>query len=282
MAPAGFWRRFAAHTLDVAVIALGSALVGFVLALLAHFAGLSIPVETAESSRFELLANLAGIAVGWLYYALQESGWRQATLGKRLIGIEVTDLAGERISFARATGRFFAALLSYLTLFIGFLMAGFTARRQALHDMVAGTLVVRTPGASTTLGWVLFALVTMLWGVVLVVALSMAWPAWQAEQARAGLPPVVAAGEEAAAAIERYVDTYGDFPVALEDTDYAQSLSPRAPLVSVDPDQVRLTVAARDGSMFLVMTPLMVADGIEWMCQADPDEPANYPASCVH
>ncbi|PYV64750.1 MAG: RDD family protein, partial [Acidobacteria bacterium] len=59
-------------------------------------------------------------------------------------GLKVTDLAGRRISFARASGRYFAKYLSSMTLLIGYIMAGFTERKQALHDMIAGTLVIRT------------------------------------------------------------------------------------------------------------------------------------------
>ncbi|MDX6593454.1 MAG: hypothetical protein QOJ13_2650 [Gaiellales bacterium] len=65
-----------------------------------------------------------------------------ATLGRRALGIKVTDVEGNRITFARATGRYFAKILSALTLLIGYIMAAFTARKQALHDLIAGTLVV--------------------------------------------------------------------------------------------------------------------------------------------
>ncbi len=78
----------------------------------------------------------------WLYFALMESSPRQATLGKQALGIMVTDLAGQRISFARATGRFFAKILSGLILWIGYVMAAFTERKQALHDLLASCLVV--------------------------------------------------------------------------------------------------------------------------------------------
>ena len=72
-----------------------------------------------------------------------ESSSLQATLGKMIFGMKVTDLNGNRISFARATGRHFAKYLSSMILFIGYIMAGFTERKQALHDMIAGTLVIR-------------------------------------------------------------------------------------------------------------------------------------------
>jgi uncharacterized RDD family membrane protein YckC len=81
--------------------------------------------------------------IGWLYDALQESSVHQATFGKRACGLRVTDLNGQRISFARATGRHFAEILSAITLFIGYMMAGWTERKQALHDIIAGTYVVR-------------------------------------------------------------------------------------------------------------------------------------------
>jgi len=77
-----------------------------------------------------------------LYYALMESSAKQATLGKMAISIKVTDMAGNRISFGRATGRYFGKYVSALIMYIGFLMAGFTQQKQALHDIMAGCLVV--------------------------------------------------------------------------------------------------------------------------------------------
>jgi uncharacterized RDD family membrane protein YckC len=71
-----------------------------------------------------------------------ESSVKQATLGKLAIGIIVTDLQGSRITFGRATGRYFGKILSSLILSIGYIMAGFTEKKQALHDMIAGCLVV--------------------------------------------------------------------------------------------------------------------------------------------
>ncbi len=79
----------------------------------------------------------------WLYEAFMESSSYQATLGKMIFGMKVTDLNGNRISFGRATGRHFAKWLSGLILCIGYMMVGFTERKQGLHDMLAGTLVRR-------------------------------------------------------------------------------------------------------------------------------------------
>jgi uncharacterized RDD family membrane protein YckC len=85
-----------------------------------------------------------GVGASWIYEAAMESSSKQATLGKMVFGMRVTDLAGNRISFARATGRHFAKYISAMILLVGYIMAGFTQNKQALHDMIAGTLVRRT------------------------------------------------------------------------------------------------------------------------------------------
>lgn len=123
---AGFWRRFAAVLID-AIILLIPLIILFVLAAAARASVLDTP--------------LAWIGQ-WLYFALMESSEKQATLGKQALGIIVTDYRGQRISFGRATGRFFAKIVSGLLLGIGYIMAGFTERKQALHDMMASTLVI--------------------------------------------------------------------------------------------------------------------------------------------
>ena len=94
-------------------------------------------------------AAVGAVAVGillvgeWLYYGLMESSSWQATLGKKAIGLKVTDLEGKRISFARATGRHFAKFLSALLLNLGFLIIAITSRKQGLHDLITDCLVLR-------------------------------------------------------------------------------------------------------------------------------------------
>jgi uncharacterized RDD family membrane protein YckC len=106
------------------------------------FAGV---MSGASRSGIPFLGGVVGFVIGiagtWLYEAFMLSSTRQATLGKMIFGMKVTDLSGNRLSFAHATGRYFAKWLSAFTLLIGYIMAGFTERKQALHDMVAGTLV---------------------------------------------------------------------------------------------------------------------------------------------
>ena len=134
---AGFWRRFAAWILDGLLLSLVT------LPFTLQFGG----DAAAQAGRASATGTISTV-VGWLYYALMESSAKQATVGKMALGIVVTDLEGRRIGFGRATGRYFAKILSALILGIGFLMAGFTERKQALHDMVASTLVVKAEAPS--------------------------------------------------------------------------------------------------------------------------------------
>lgn len=90
-----------------------------------------------------MIVNIFTILVSWLYYAIMESSSKQGTLGKMATGLKVTDLNGNRISFGRASGRYFGRILSGIILDIGFLMIAFTQKKQGLHDMIAETLVVK-------------------------------------------------------------------------------------------------------------------------------------------
>jgi uncharacterized RDD family membrane protein YckC len=87
--------------------------------------------------------QLVNIVIGWLYFALQDSSQKQGTFGKQIVGIKVTDLQGNRISFGRATGRYFAKWITGCTCGIGFLMPLWTEKKQTLHDMIAGCLALK-------------------------------------------------------------------------------------------------------------------------------------------
>ena len=140
---AGFGVRFAAYLIDGILLAI----VVYILSML--FGGNEITVQQHEgfgySWRIEYFNanNLLSTVAGWLYFAVMESSPGQATLGKNLLGIKVTGMDGERISFLNATGRHFAKIISTMILFIGFLMVIWTDKKQGLHDMLAKTLVVR-------------------------------------------------------------------------------------------------------------------------------------------
>lgn len=139
---AGFWRRCAAMIIDGLLIGLALALVQAVLSF-AVIGTLGTGGEGlgALASMFGVM-SLLSLVIQWLYFALFESGSAQATPGKRVLGIKVVDDRGRRIGFGRASGRFLGKILSGALLGIGYLMAGWTERKRALHDMVADTCVV--------------------------------------------------------------------------------------------------------------------------------------------
>ena len=150
---AGFWLRVVAHLIDDLLLGIGFgilALIGVAIvgvgSLRTMFEGMNgedpqIPV--ALMSTFILLA-IVSIAFAWIYNAGMESSRHQGTLGKMALGLIVTDLQGRPIGFGHASGRFFAKIITGLIpLGIGYAMAGFTEKKQALHDMIASCLVLR-------------------------------------------------------------------------------------------------------------------------------------------
>jgi len=150
---AGFWLRFLAYLIDGAVVSIGLVLILIPLAFLTGLGALVSrihPDEEFSDANFFLifgiifLALTAGLVATWLYYALMESSEWQATVGKSVLGLVVTDMAGRRVSFGRATGRHFGKVITNMVpMLIGYIMAGFTDKKQALHDMIAGCVILR-------------------------------------------------------------------------------------------------------------------------------------------
>ena len=131
----GFWIRLVAYIIDAILISLVMGAVGAV----AGFNFFDPDMESYSSS-----ANFVSLLIAWLYFALLESSERGATVGKMALGLRVVTDKGERLSFMNATGRYFAKIISALILCIGFIMIAFTDRKRGLHDMIAGTLVIKT------------------------------------------------------------------------------------------------------------------------------------------
>jgi len=148
---AGFWWRALAFAVDLVIFCVLAGIV--VLAPMAKHAGIPLDdpwVMTKMWNRQILAINLAIIMAMWLFWAVMESSPWQATPGKRILRICVTDLAGKRISLARASARFFAGRGISFIPFVGSIyyltdciMAGVTQRKQAVHDVIAGCLVLR-------------------------------------------------------------------------------------------------------------------------------------------
>lgn len=153
---AGFFRRFGGYIVDSIIF---SIITGIASQIIGALMGASI-TQVVMNSGFgpgsteippELISSfgdlffvalIVNFVLAWLYFALFESSGMQATPGKRLLGMKVTDMDGEQISFGTATGRFLGKIISGAILLIGYLMAAFTAKKQALHDLIAGTVVV--------------------------------------------------------------------------------------------------------------------------------------------
>jgi len=134
---AGFLKRMVAIIIDSFILTFVAFAVMFTIGF---FIGgiLSNPEVMQKINSFGMLID---VVIVWLYFAIQESGEAQATVGKRVMSIYVTSKAGDRLSFAQATIRYFSKYLSSI-LMIGFIMAAFTKNKQALHDFIADTLVV--------------------------------------------------------------------------------------------------------------------------------------------
>ena len=152
---AGFWLRFVAVIIDAIIIGVAQsfiivpllAAVGFGFASGAENMDFSDPEQTAG-----MIAGIAALIGGYwilamsiqiLYFSFMESSKNQATVGKMALGLIVTDLNGGKLDFSKAFVRNLCKIISNFTVFIGYIMAGFTEKRQALHDMIASTLVFK-------------------------------------------------------------------------------------------------------------------------------------------
>ena len=151
---AGFWKRVAAYIIDAIILYIPNLFITKAMGGDAAQETLKQAMTAAIGDPHAMLAAyehfyatmgtaiLITAVIGWLYFALLESSPWQATLGKLALGMRVTDLEGHRISFPRALGRYLAKFLSLIILGIGFLMVGWTQRKQGLHDKLAKTLVL--------------------------------------------------------------------------------------------------------------------------------------------
>jgi uncharacterized RDD family membrane protein YckC len=154
VAYAGFWLRFVAFLIDgvisgflflillIPLFILTGA--GAALGRIGSGEDISDDVAAFVGVGFVLGFLVITVGVRWLYYALSESSSWQGTLGKKMLNLTVTDMAGQPISFARASGRYFSKFItSLIPLAIGYILAGFTEKKQAIHDMIASCLVLR-------------------------------------------------------------------------------------------------------------------------------------------
>ncbi|MCB1568113.1 MAG: RDD family protein [Xanthomonadales bacterium] len=227
---AGFLRRWAALFLDQLILGVAFYAVFFVVILVT---GLFNELVTAQSGKADdispaiVVVYLGMFALYYVmagaYFGMMESSRHQATVGKMALGIKVVDAQGRRLTLAHAVGRWFAAALSYLTLYIGFLLAAFSHDKRALHDMVAGTQVVdawaytehperqsRKPGGCVIAFFV--ALVLMVGVFVLGILAAIAVPAYQDYRTRAQSAALWQPLDEVRDAVNTYQQNNGACP----------------------------------------------------------------------
>lgn len=148
---AGFWKRLLAIIIDGLLLgALQWAILTPILTSMGIISDMT-GIANGDGDPFALMTKLTALfsvssMIGWvvniLYFSFMESSKYQATIGKLALGIIVTDLGGQKLDFVKALIRNISKIISSCILFIGYIMAGFTEKKQALHDMIAGTLVV--------------------------------------------------------------------------------------------------------------------------------------------
>jgi uncharacterized RDD family membrane protein YckC len=303
---AGFWRRVVAYIIDWFImmpVLFAMELFWVFRPMMALARGSDAPLPAGHILLFYLLA----ILIPWLYYAICEASKWQATPGKLALGLRVTDEYGHRIGFGRATGRFFGMFVSGLIMDVGYMMAGFTAKKQGLHDMMAGCCVVRKDALAMfeqgTLpegsgapsggmpGWAI-ALIIVAAGFLLVIPIiaimaAIAIPAYQNYLVRAQVAEGVTLSYTARDAVTQYIASHGSMP----GDNAAAGLS--------DPDAITgkyvSSVAIRDGQVVvtfgdtaestirgehLIMVPQGDMSALHWQCRSPDIEVEYLPQSC--
>jgi uncharacterized RDD family membrane protein YckC/Tfp pilus assembly major pilin PilA len=219
---AGFWIRVGATLIDQFILSAAYFVLVFVgVFAFAGFTGLADSPDPMQALGFVLLVWGVLLAGPWLYAALMESSARQGTVGKLACGIKVTDLNGERISFGRATGRHFAEWITGFTFLIGYIMAGFTQKRQTLHDMIASTLVVRSNASAPEVqgsapapsmsGWAIAAICLAGSFFPLGILAAIAIPAYQDYTIRTQVQEGLVIASDFKAAVAEHQAMYGDW-----------------------------------------------------------------------
>ena len=266
---AGFWRRVAAYLVDGLILIVPNVALVFLF------------------GKDSLLLTIAQLGLTLAYFAaFHSSGW-QATPGKRVFGIKVTDKAGERINLPHAIGRHLASLLSGLILGIGFLMAAFTRRKQALHDLLCGTLVVRAQATEeeTVNGSGTMKVTGGVWAVaillffipfVLGMAAAITIPAFQDYTMRSKMVEVVRLTRSAGSAVEEaLVAGRPVTPGPVQAFVNMESL-----VIRPDGRVVAKLVPGVGNGGTVVWTPALANGAVAWKCTS-PDVPKKWlPMEC--
>lgn len=299
---AGFWRRVVSYFIDGLILFVPLVIViALVVTAISGSAG-------TQSGSSPLVWPIALLGV-WLYFALFERSHLQATPGKLALGLRVTDAEGERIGFGRATGRYFGKLLSGVILDIGYMMAGWTARKQGLHDMMAGCFVVRRDGlarlrsgeswpASARVpgmpGWAI-ALVVVAVCLFLVVPIlaAISIPAYQNYIVRTQVSEGMVLAAPAKIAIAEYDSNRGNFPSSNAEAGLSEPNSITGKYVSavtvgtlkdgtggIRVDFSNASNSALHGKYLLLIAQPQPVGTLRWSCHYSTVDAKYLPSSC--
>jgi uncharacterized RDD family membrane protein YckC len=278
----GFWRRFAAAILDLFIVALPMTVLSIIVALI-----------TGPMSRATAITHLSIPVVLWLYFAIMESRRAGATVGKRVFGLRVADLAGERISFFRASARFFSKIFSVLSLGFGFLAVPFTRRKQALHDAVTGCLVLRWEATAADLKQHGFAqpltagrIVALVLAAVLAPAAAagtaVAVPFYQDYLVRSKLKDAIEIGRAATFNVTAYMLQHKVMPRSLEEARATVSSPHLREAVITRNGTIVLTLAIDklDGKRVAFVPSTQKQEKLVWTCTSDEIAQRYLPRQC--
>jgi len=291
---AGFWKRVVAYILDGIIFS-------FLFGILAFLLGGSIfSIDPQNPGNMMAIFGIYALfyPAWWLYFALMESSSSQGTFGKKILGIKVTDLQGQPISFGHATGRHFSALITQMTFTIGYLMSAFTARKQALHDMVASTLVVNSrygpsqisiasenPGSGMSVGGIIAVVFLVLLIPVGGILAAIAIPAYQDYTIRAKVSQAIAETTSIQNTITAYAEETGYWPNTLQQTGVEQQL--------INNDSYQVQLAAEGAYQIIFKQPESIIDNrlnfipqlessgeYEWQCSSRDLKDVYLPTWC--
>jgi uncharacterized RDD family membrane protein YckC len=300
---AGFWHRFLAWLIDIVILGTVQGILAAVVLMTSaafvfrgnHFFESSLWLFVSVYS----VMFFVSIVFSLLYFAWSESSRWQGTLGKLAIGLKVTDADGGRISFLRALSRFVAHIVSNLTFGIGYLLNVFTSRQQALHDLIASTLVVhkevtptdltnnpavparRSQKASVLLVWVMsfmFLITAVLVGQPLV-----EMPKYQTSGTSLKMYEAERLGAQATVAASDYWENHERFPLTLENADFRQtSAQVRRIWIDAESGVIRLELGFSPfRKKTLLFAPEFDKDGdLIWRCRSDDIDPQYLPEHC--
>lgn len=281
---ARFWVRLIAAFLDVLVISTVIILILFLLAILIALTG-----------RDDILHNQQAVSIFYwtvicmsaAYYILMESGEQGATFGKRWMNIKVLDTNANRLSISRASARFLARIPSCLLLLGGFLIQPFTRHKQALHDLLAGTVVVRANDSNKiSIMASLLVLFFALMVPVLAIVSTVGIPVFQQYLLKVQLDHGVQTGREATLAVAHFYRHNGKVPATIVDAGNI-SLSPHIAGIAINQQNGEVTLTFSESvrkalrNKTLLFTPTLETDrSISWQCHSNDIEAHLLPDTC--